>query len=294
MAAPLLILGRNGQVARELERLAVEREIPAVLAGRERCDLAAGADPGLLVETLRPAAVINAAAYTAVDRAESEVEAAFRLNRDVPARLAEVCAREDIPLVHYSTDYVFDGFKPSPYLEDDARAPRNVYGASKAAGEEAVLTAGARALVLRTAWVFSAFGANFLKTMLRLGAERDELRVVADQHGQPTWARDAAAAGLAGARHLQHGAAAPGVLHAAGADETTWAGFAEAVMDGSRARGGRVAAVTQIATADYPTAAVRPANSRLSTRRIAEVLDWRATPLSQAIEACLDDLEHTR
>lgn len=292
MTAPILIFGRNGQVAQEHDRLASDRSLSVVLAGRERCDLAAGADPAALIDSLGPSAVINAAAYTAVDRAESEPEAAYRLNRDAPARLAQLCAQADIPFVHYSTDYVFDGLKASPYVEDDARAPRSVYGASKAAGEEAVLAAGGRAIILRTAWVFSAFGANFLKTMLRLGAERDELRVVADQYGQPTWARDVAAAGLAAARHLQHADARSAVLHAAGADETTWAGFAQAIMDAARARGGRAAAVTPITTADYPTPAIRPANSRLSTARIGQVLDWRATPLPRAIDACLTDLEH--
>ena len=290
MAGPILILGRNGQVARELERLATERDIPVVLAGRERCDLAAGADPAVLIEDLQPVAVINAAAYTAVDRAESEIEAAYRLNRDAPARLAQVCAEVDIPLVHYSTDYVFDGLKATPYVEDDPRAPRSVYGATKAAGEEAVLAAGGRAMVFRTAWVFSAYGTNFLKTMLRLAAERDELRVVADQHGQPTWARDAALAGLAAARHLQ-GASDASVLHAAGADEMTWADFARSIIEVAGRRGRPAVPVTSITTAEYPTPAVRPVNSRLSTLRIAEVLDWRATPLHRAIEACLADLE---
>jgi dTDP-4-dehydrorhamnose reductase len=294
MKPPILIFGRNGQVARELERYAIEQGVPVALAGRERCDLAIGSDPGVLIESLRPQAVINAAAYTAVDRAESEPEAAYRLNRDVPARLAEVCARLDIPFVHYSTDYVFDGLKTSPYVEGDPRTPRSIYGASKAAGEEAVLAAAGRSAILRTAWVFSAFGNNFLKTMLRLAAERDELRVVADQHGQPTWARDAAAAALAAVEHLQSGEHGPLLLHAAGGDETTWAGFANAIMQAARRRGRSAALVTSITTAEYPTPAVRPANSRLSTRRIGDLLGWRASSLTEAIESCLTELEQTQ
>lgn len=293
MTGPLLILGRNGQVARELERLAAERGIAVVLAGRETCDLAAGADPAFLIHSLQPAAVINAAAYTAVDRAETEQEAAFTLNHRAPARVAAICAEAHIPFIHYSTDYVFDGLKTSPYVESDPRAPRSVYGASKAAGEEAVLSAGGRAIILRTSWVFSAFGANFLKTMLRLAAERDEFSVVADQYGQPTWARDAAAAGLAAAQFLKDAGPGALVLHAAGVDETTWAGFAIQIMVELKARGQRAASITSITTADYPTPALRPANSRLNTARIVQELDWRATPLSQAIAACLNDLEQT-
>ncbi len=166
MTETILVLGRSGQMARELARIGAPGGFELDFAGREAFDLSASPDPEPLIAAVGPVAVINAAAYTAVDRAESEPEAAFRLNRDVPAALARACARRDIPLVHVSTDYVFDGTKPSPYVETDPVHPLGVYGASKAAGEAAVLEAHDRAGVLRTAWVFSAFGANFVKTML--------------------------------------------------------------------------------------------------------------------------------
>ena len=168
MTSKILVLGQSGQTALELAKLGPPPGFELVFAGRARFDLIGPDDPDALVAAEVPAAVINAAAYTAVDRAESEPDAAFRLNRDVPAALARACARRDVPLVHFSTDYVFDGTKPEPYVEDDPKAPASVYGRSKAEGEEAVLAAGGQAVILRTSWVYSAFGSNFVKTMLRL------------------------------------------------------------------------------------------------------------------------------
>ncbi len=192
MDPTILVFGRNGQVARELAKLGPPPGLRLEFAGRETLDLALAGDPEALIRARRPLAVINTAAYTAVDRAESEPDAAFRLNRDAPAAIARACAALDVPVVHFSTDYVFDGAKPEPYVEDDPIAPMSVYGRSKAEGEAAVLQSGARAGVLRTAWVYSAYGSNFLKTMLSLGRTREAVDVVDDQLGRPTWAQDCA------------------------------------------------------------------------------------------------------
>ena len=290
MTRTILVLGRNGQVARELAALDTPAGFDLTFAGRERFDLMTG-DPDLLIGEARPAAVINAAAYTAVDKAESEPEAAFHLNRDIPGALARACAARDIPLVHFSTDYVFDGEKPEPYLEDDPIAPRSVYGLSKAEGEAAVLAAGGRSAVLRTSWVYSAFGANFVKTMLRLAETRDELGVVGDQLGRPTWARDCALGALTAVRSLLDGSPeAPTVFHLSGAGDATWADFAEATFEQSAARGGRRPSVRRIATADYPTAARRPANSRLDSGRIEHRLGVQARPWREGLAGCFDAL----
>ena len=291
MTAKILVLGRSGQVARELERLGAPEGFELEFAGRERLDLA-GADPGPLVAGTAPAAVINAAAYTAVDKAESEPEAAFRLNRDVPAALARACAAAGIPLVHFSTDYVFDGTKKEPYVETDAVNPTGVYGASKAEGEAAVLAAGRPAIVLRTSWVYSAFGTNFVKTMLRLAATREELGVVADQLGRPTWAEDCARGALRSVQALLAGEVAGAeLLHLAGEGDATWADFAEAIFEESAARGGPAARVKRITTADYPTPAKRPANSRLDCGKIVRTLGLQPRPWRESLGACFEALE---
>jgi dTDP-4-dehydrorhamnose reductase len=292
VSATILVLGRSGQVARELAKLGPPEGVELVFAGRERFDLLAGADPAALVEALEPAAVINAAAFTAVDKAESEPEAAFRLNRDVPAALARACASAGVPLVHFSTDYVFDGGKADPYVEDDEVRPMGVYGRSKAEGEAAVLAAGGPAVVLRTAWVFSAFGSNFVKTMLRLAQERSEIGVVADQIGRPTWAEDCAQAALRAAQALDAGEITGAQLfHLTGGGDATWADFAEAVFEESAARGGPRPRVRRIATADYPTPARRPANSRLDCGRIVRDLNWTIRPWREGLRDCFKELE---
>ncbi len=284
----LLVLGAKGQVAQEIGKIALSLDFEATLAGRETIDLARD-DGSALIERLRPDLVINAAAYTAVDRAEQEPEAAFRLNAEVPGQLARACAAQDIPLVHISTDYVFDGAKAGFYQEDDPRAPLGVYGASKAAGEEAVESSGARFAIVRTAWVYSAFGTNFLKTMLRLAAERDEVGVVADQRGCPTWAEDVARATLLLGRGLERrDPKAQSVFHAVGAGEASWADFAEAIFAQSAARGGPSARVRRIATAEFPTLARRPANSRLGGDRLVSATGWRPADWRQSLKACLD------
>ena len=292
MAAKILVLGRSGQVARELGKLGAPEGCELVFAGRDRFDLLSGADPGPMLDEARPAAVINAAAYTAVDKAESEPEAAFALNRDAPAAWARACAAARIPFVHFSTDYVFDGSKDSPYVETDPVNPTGVYGASKAAGEEAVTAAGGSSIILRTSWVYSAFGANFLKTMLRVAGTRDEIAVVDDQLGRPTWAEDCARGALRAVRALQHREiTGPEILHLSGAGDATWADFAEAIFDKSAVHGGPSAQVKRITTAEYPLPARRPANSRLDCARMTNALDFPMRPWRQSLAACFDELE---
>ena len=263
----------------------------ARFAGRETLDLASG-DVGRFIRESAPSAVINAAAYTAVDRAESEPEQAFRLNRDAPAAAARSCAELGVPFVHISTDYVFDGAKRAPYLETDPRQPLGVYGRSKAEGEEAVEAAGGHHTILRTAWVFSAFGSNFVRTMLRLAETREEVGVVADQQGNPTHARDVAWAAVLAAERLRAGdLTAQGLFHVAGAGDTTWAGLAEAVFAESAGRGGASATVRPITTAEYPTPARRPANSRLDTTKLREIFGWAPGPWRESLKAVLDEME---
>jgi dTDP-4-dehydrorhamnose reductase len=205
--------------------------------------------------------------------------------------LAKACKDRGLAFVHISTDYVFDGSKAGPYVETDARAPLGVYGASKAQGEEAIAAVGGDYVIVRTAWVYSAFGANFVKTMLRLAATRDELGVVADQHGCPTWAQDVATATLMLSQRLIAGdPAGQGIFHAAGLGDASWAEFARAIFAGSAARGGPAAVVKSITTADYPTPARRPANSRLACERLERVLGWRPGPWRESLSLCLDEL----
>ena len=269
----LLVFGRTGQVARELARRAPE----AAFLGRAEADLM---DPGACaaaIRTARPVAVINAAAWTAVDQAEAEEAAATMVNGDAPAAIARACADLGVPLVHISTDYVFDGLGTSAFAPDQAVAPVNAYGRSKLAGERGVRAAGGVHAILRTSWVFSAHGTNFLKTMLRLGARRDELRVVDDQIGGPTPAGAIAAACLTIARRLRDDPATGGTYHFAGAPDTSWAGFARAIM----AEAGLPCRITGIPGRDYPTPATRPLNSRLDCRSLTAAFgierpDWRA------------------
>lgn len=280
----LLLLGGNGQVGRELRR-ALPAMGELVVATRDGAGGECVADfhaPDSLAELVRriaPDVVVNAAAYTAVDRAESEPDAAFRVNALAPAAIAQACAATGALLLHYSTDYVFDGGASRPYREDDATAPLGVYGASKLAGEEAIRASGARHAILRTAWVYAAHGKNFLHTMLRLAGERDELRVVADQVGAPT---PAAWIAEASTRILAHGMPTSGTWHLVAAGETSWHGFAQAIMDEALAAGllQRVPRVLPIATAEYPTPARRPAYSVLDTERLRRDFgiappDWR-------------------
>lgn len=267
---PLLVIGASGQLARSLAQEAERRGIFLLCRGRESFDAADPHQREALLAALDPAAVINAAAYTAVDRAEDEPEAAFLLNAEIPASFAALSARRGIPFFHVSTDYVFDGTKGAPYVETDPTHPRSVYGASKRAGEEKVLALYPEAVILRTAWVYSAFGRNFVRTMLGLAAERPELRVVADQRGNPTAAEDLAALILDLATlGLRGEPLAGGIYHAAGRTEATWHEFATAIVRLYAEHTGRPAPPVQpIATADWPTRAQRPADSRLDCAKL--------------------------
>ncbi|MDF1726197.1 MAG: dTDP-4-dehydrorhamnose reductase [Sulfitobacter sp.] len=269
----ILIFGQSGQVARELALLEGTHCLGRADVDLELPELCAEA-----IHTHAPRAVINAAAYTAVDRAEEEEGLATRINAEAPAAMAQACAARGIPLVHISTDYVFDGEGAEPRQPDAPTAPVNAYGRSKLAGEEAVRRSGAIHAILRTSWVVSAHGNNFVKTMLRLGAERDSLTIVADQIGGPTGAREIAAACHRIAGQVQGAPEQSGTYHFAGSPDTSWADFARAIFD----RAGLDCTVTDIPTSDYPTPARRPLNSRLdcSTTQAAfgiERPDWRAT-----------------
>ncbi|HAV70900.1 MAG TPA: dTDP-4-dehydrorhamnose reductase [Stenotrophomonas sp.] len=272
----ILLLGANGQLGRELQRaLAPLGTIVAttrsgVLPDGSACEVADFDQPGsltALLDRLRPSVVVNAAAYTAVDRAEEDRDAAFRANAEAPGVLAQWCAQAGVPLVHYSTDYVFDGQGTRPYREDDATAPLGVYGASKLAGEDAIRAAGGRHLIFRTAWVYASHSANFLRTMLRVGADRDVLRVVADQVGTPT---PAALIADVTVQALQHGGGLSGTWHLTATGETSWHGFAEAIFTEAVAAGvlARAPTVEAITTAEYPTPARRPAYSHLDVAKL--------------------------
>jgi dTDP-4-dehydrorhamnose reductase len=272
----ILVFGGNGQVGQELLRaLAPLGTVVATTRSGQLpdggcCEVADFDRPDslpALLDRLQPSIVVNAAAYTAVDRAEQDVAAAFRANAEAPGVIARWCAAHDVPLVHYSTDYVFDGQGNTPYREDEPTAPLGVYGSSKRGGEEAVRAAGGRHLIFRTAWVYAAHGTNFLRTMLRVGAARSELRVVADQVGTPT---PAALIADVTAHALQHPGRLSGTWHLTANGQTSWHGFAEAIFAEALATGMMVEAprVQAITSAEYPTPARRPAWSVLDNRRL--------------------------
>ncbi len=267
-----LVFGRTGQVATELARLAPE----ATFLGRDAADLADPAACAAAIRDRRPEAVINAAAYTAVDRAEEEEDLARLVNGAAPGAMARACADLGIPFVHVSTDYVFDGKGETPFAPGDPVAPLGAYGRTKLAGEEEVRGAGGAHAILRTSWVFSAHGGNFVKTMLRLSESRDALSIVDDQVGGPTPAADIAAACLGIAPILPVSRTLSGTYHFSGAPDTSWACFARETFD----RAGRDVAVTGIPTAEYPTPAARPLNSRLDCSATEAAFgiprpDWR-------------------
>jgi dTDP-4-dehydrorhamnose reductase len=287
----ILLTGKNGQVGWELQRALLPLGSVAAFGHRE-LDLADAAAVRRKLDEVRPDAIVNAAAYTAVDKAESEAELANAVNAAAPALLAQEAARRGALLIHYSTDYVYDGAKAAPYVETDRTNPLGAYGRSKLAGEAGIRASGCDHLIFRTSWVYAARGANFLRTILRLAAEREELRIVADQVGAPTWSRliaEATAHALRQAMQERSGGTFDsGVFHLAAAGETSWHGFAAAIVAG---RGGlRVKTVTPITTADYPLPAARPANSRLDTAafraRFGLALpDWR-----DCLQLCLEEL----
>ena len=296
----ILLLGANGQVGHELRRslsrigdvIAATRA--GVLEGGIACETADFDHPDSLpslFDRIAPDIVVNAAAYTAVDRAEDEPTAAFRANAEAPGRLAEACAAGGAVLVHYSTDYVFNGRAARPYLEDDATDPLGVYGASKLAGEEAIRGSGCRHMIFRTAWVYGNHGNNFMRTMLRLAAEREQLRVVADQVGTPT---TACLIADVTAKALESGIDRSGLWHLTATGETNWCAFARAILLQALAKGWltRMPEVVPITTDEYPTRAKRPGYSCLDTSRLqmdfaVELPDWR-----QALVEVLDSAGH--
>lgn len=278
----ILVFGQRGQVARELQPLA-----PIIALGRKEADLAMPGACATAIEHYAPKAVINAAAYTAVDRAEHEEELATQVNGTAPTEMARACAARDIPFVHLSTDYVFDGSGDAPWRPEDRVAPISAYGRSKLAGELGVVEAGGRYAILRTSWVFSAHGQNFVKTMLRLGSERDQLRVVADQIGGPTPAASIAQACLTIADQLTHDRSKSDTYHFAGSPGTSWADFARTIFS----QAGLACDVEDIGTADYPTPARRPANSRLDCSATESVFGIKQPDWQDGLDAVLQVLK---
>ena len=275
----ILVTGREGQVVQSLLEKASQRpDLDVIASGRPELDLTKPETVHSAIEAIKPDLVVSAAAYTAVDLAEDEQELAFAVNATGAEAVAEAAKTCGVPVIHLSTDYVFAGDADEPYVETDATGPRSVYGRSKLEGERLVARANPQHIILRTAWVYSPFGRNFVKTMLKLAETRDALSVVSDQWGNPTSALDIADAIILVADHL---AAAPdfsayGVYHLVGTGDTNWSGFARAIFDESARRGGPSATVTDITSADYPTKAARPANSRLSTAKFQRVFNWSA------------------
>lgn len=281
----ILVTGKTGQLATALVERANRTGATVVPVGRPEFDLAQPAPLRDIIGELRPDVIVSAAAYTAVDRAEAEPERAHLINGAGPAALSAEAAKLGIPVIQISTDYVFDGTKRTPWTENDSPNPVNVYGASKLAGEKAVLAASPHNIVLRVGWLYSPFGLNFAKTMLRLAKEKKSVRVVADQIGGPTSALDVADAILEIATNLQEGNAdqrLSGIFHVAPNGTASWADFAKEIFSWLNAKGGPEVAVEEISTAEYPTAAKRPANSRLDSKKLAAVHnlrlpDWRTS-----------------
>jgi dTDP-4-dehydrorhamnose reductase len=290
----ILVFGAGGQVGHEVCRAAWPASCEVTALDRRTGDISKPAAVGAVIARQRPDLVVNLAAYTAVDRAESEPDLAWSANCAGAANIAAVCGDRGTPLIHLSTDYVFDGNKPGPYREEDPVNPLGVYGQSKEAGERAVRAAVERHIILRTAWVYGVRGGNFVRTMLRLAAERPVLRVVTDQHGCPTAAGDIATALITIAQCIERGVSHWGTFHFAGVGATTWHGFAEEIFDqtarfgrwppGSRPR------VEAITTDQYPTAARRPPNSVLDCRKIAEAFGISAPPWQGSLATMLKEL----
>jgi dTDP-4-dehydrorhamnose reductase len=291
----ILVTGREGQIARSLRERGPSLGHEIITLSRSELDLSC--DPGKIAHIIvaqQPDAVISAAAYTAVDKAESDSVAANAVNVRGAAAVAEATRQLEVPLLHLSTDYVFDGTKPAPYTEDDPTCPQSVYGVTKRDGEEAVLASHENVAILRTAWVYSPFGNNFVKTMLRLAAERVEIGVVSDQRGNPSSALDLADGLVAIAENLMESSDPQlrGIFHMAGTDTASWAEFAEAIFEASDAVGGPHAAVRPIGTDEYPTPASRPANSSLDCTKLlrlhgVRLPQWKSS-LTNIVERLVD------
>lgn len=278
MSGPIVLFGAAGQLGCEVSDLAKRSGRGVICCTRAQADITDPAAVAALLARTMPRLIVNAAAYTAVDKAESDPEGALAANAVGPQVLAIAAANAGVPIVHVSTDYVFDGGKTGAYVEDDQIAPLGVYGRTKAEGEARVRAAAARHVIVRTSWVYGAHGANFLKTMLRLANEREELRVVGDQRGSPTATLDLAEALFAVDRSIAAGAEPWGTFHFAGNGATTRHGFACEIVDTAAHFTGKRPKVIAIGTEDYPTAARRPANSELDSSRFAAVFGYRAAP----------------
>lgn len=289
----ILVTGTAGQLAQSLIEAGIAAGVDVVAMRRPQLDLTVPGTLRTAIADASPDLVVNAAAYTAVDKAESEEALAHKVNAAGARELAEQCARADAALIHISTDYVFDGRKPAAYVESDATAPINAYGRSKLGGEIGVAAACPRHVILRTSWVYSPFGTNFVRTMLRLGAERDDLGVVDDQLGCPTYAPHLAqtilriAAQLEGARP---GDPRWGLYHAAGQGETTWCGFAREIFRTAQSLGRQTPVLRAISSADYPTPARRPANSRLDCSKLAATFGSRLPDWQEGTRSCVGRL----
>lgn len=289
----VIVFGKTGQLARCLADTSPKSALAAFL-GRHDFDLTQTAPDFALLTAMNPELVINTAAYTAVDRAETDQAAAFALNRDASAKLAKFCAAQRVPLIHVSTDYVFDGNANKPYRETDQPCPLNVYGLSKVEGERSIAEALQEHVIIRTSWLYSAYGQNFVKTMLRLGSERDHLRIVADQRGCPTSAHDLAKA----IWHIAHSlirarghAPAWGLYHYAGLGETTWADFAEAIFTNTPGWLGPSPAIERIPTEHYPAPARRPRYSVLDCTKIEQTFGVTLRPWKESLAEILAMLE---
>ena len=274
----LLVLGAGGQLGQTVLELAALKGVAALGAKRSEIDITDEAAIGAAIRHVQPTVILNAAAYTAVDKAEANEAEAVAGNVEGPAAIARAARASGLPVIHISTDYVFDGSQPGARVESDPVAPIGVYGRTKAEGEERVRAENPAHLILRTAWVYGPYGSNFLKTMLRLAGERDELRVVADQTGNPTATVDIAEAVLAAAAHLERGGKGYGTYHFAGDGITSWHGFASEIVALAAPITGRKPVVTAIATAESPTPARRPANSALDSTLFATTFGYRAAP----------------
>ena len=286
----ILLIGSNGQVGWELARTLLPLG-EVVALNREQADLTDLEKLRVTVQTIQPDVIVNAAAYTAVDKAEAERDLAFFINMQAVDVLAQEAKKLKALLIHYSTDYVFDGTKEGIYFENDATNPLNVYGESKLAGEQAIQASGSDYLILRTTWVFAARGNNFVKSILRLAAERDELNIVADQIGAPTWARLIAESTAHIVRQAQQERGAKtftsGIFNLTSAGETLWHGFAEKIVELAQLP----CAVKPIPTSDYPTPAKRPANSRLSTEKLTQRFGLTMPTWETTLKLCLEELK---
>ena len=291
----LLVTGASGQVGGELIRTLAP--LGTVIAPtRAEMDLANPASVRDFIRGTKPHWIVSAGAYTAVDKAESEPELAYAINAESVGVIGTEAKALGASVIHFSTDYVFNGQGTTPWRESDATGPLGVYGASKLAGERALLATGASALTFRTSWVYGATGKNFLRTILKLARERDELRIVNDQHGAPTWSRDLA---RLAAHVIQHSAdrtaQLTGIHHAAGAGETTWAGFAKEAIRQTQLRepGAKLAAVTGIPTSEYPTPAARPANSRLNCDKLNATFAWKMMDWRESLHMVIEEFKTT-